>query len=183
MARALVEIEAQTLRGTMAGIKVEITGKIKFSVGDVEHTLTARADRIDILQNGTLRLIDYKSGGIPSIKEVNSGFAPQLPLEAAIAARDGFKGLVSARTSEAYYVSVSGGGDDPASLEQRFEGQKIDFTMLPDLQFERLKGLLWKYLQPGTVYMPRHNLQLDDKATDYDHLSRRGEWELSGGGS
>ena len=57
-------------------------------------TLTARADRIDV-GDGRLVITDYKTGS--NIKDLArravQGEAPQLPLEAAIAAAGGFAGL------------------------------------------------------------------------------------------
>ena len=47
-----------------------------------DFTLTARADRIDRLADGSLAIIDYKTGAPPTIDEVLS-LSPQLPLEGA----------------------------------------------------------------------------------------------------
>ena len=44
----------------------------------------ARADRIDMTPRGLI-ITDYKTGNFPADKKVLAGFAPQLPLEAAIA--------------------------------------------------------------------------------------------------
>ncbi len=43
------------------------------------------ADRIDRLADGSLCIIDYKTGVVPNEGELQRGEAPQLPLEAAIA--------------------------------------------------------------------------------------------------
>src|SRR3546814_8357215 len=45
------------------------------------------SDLIDRLPGGGYAIVDYKTGGTPSEKVVALGYAPQLPLEAAIAAR------------------------------------------------------------------------------------------------
>ncbi|MEI9982583.1 MAG: PD-(D/E)XK nuclease family protein [Aliidongia sp.] len=50
----------------------------------------AKADRIDLFEDAGLAVIDYKTGRLPSKDEVGLGFAPQLPLEAAMAAEGGF---------------------------------------------------------------------------------------------
>ncbi len=51
----------------------------------------ARADRIDEVPSEGWQVIDYKTGRIPSPKELNALFAPQLLLEAAMAERGGFE--------------------------------------------------------------------------------------------
>ena len=54
-------------------------------------TIEAIADRIDDRGDGTWDVIDYKTGRVPSKKELDALFAPQLLLEAAMAARGGFE--------------------------------------------------------------------------------------------
>jgi ATP-dependent helicase/nuclease subunit B len=167
------------LRSNVASIRAEISGRIELPVDGVAHVLTARADRIDILHDGSLRIIDYKSGTVPTGKQVANGFAPQLPLEAVIAREGGFKELSAARVAEAYYVKVSGGVKKPVELDDVTD-ETIEGSVE---QIEKLTGLLRNYLQDATVYIPRHNLQKEDEPADYDHLSRYAEWVLSGGGS
>ena len=60
-------------------------------------TLTARADRIDVMANGQLAILDYKTGTVPSRNAVKDGHKPQLALEAAMAARGAFAGLAARR--------------------------------------------------------------------------------------
>ena len=58
-----------------------------------DFTLTARADRIDVGDDGAVVIYDYKTGKLPAQKHVEELYAPQLPLEAAIAEGGGFEGL------------------------------------------------------------------------------------------
>ena len=56
--------------------------------------ITCRADRIDLDDQGHLIIFDYKTGGLPSCKDVRDNLCePQLPLEAAIALAGGFPDL------------------------------------------------------------------------------------------
>ena len=71
----------------------EVSGDV--SIGD--FVVTAKADRLDVLQDGRLEVIDYKTGSPPSSKEVAAGFSPQLPLEALIAVRGGFADVPEGR--------------------------------------------------------------------------------------
>ena len=61
------------------------------SVGGRDFTLSARADRIDLHNDGSAVILDYKTGEAPTLPQAISGLAPQLPLEAAIVRAGGFK--------------------------------------------------------------------------------------------
>ena len=63
--------------------------------------LSAHADRIDRQTDGALSIIDYKTGTVPSEKQIKAGYAPQLPLEAVIAEAGGFEGVPACRGAAA----------------------------------------------------------------------------------
>ena len=69
---------------------VELSGRLQIDVDGTPFTVTAKADRLDVLQDGRVTLIDYKTGALPSRKDVERHLAPQLTLEAAILAAGGF---------------------------------------------------------------------------------------------
>ena len=52
-----------------------------------------RVDRIDRLPDGSLAIIDYKTGQPPSLKTVDAGFALQLGLLGLIGRAGGFEGV------------------------------------------------------------------------------------------
>jgi len=56
-------------------------------------TVHGRADRIDRLADGSLAIIDYKTGQPPTQKAVDAGFALQLGLLGLIGAAGGFEGV------------------------------------------------------------------------------------------
>lgn len=64
--------------------------------GEVEIrgiTIFGKADRIDRLENGGLAIVDYKTGGPPSGKQVKAGFALQLGTIGLMAERGGFANI------------------------------------------------------------------------------------------
>ena len=90
----------------------ETRGRLDFETVGGPFALTAKADRIDRLADGSYAILDYKTGQLPTNPQVLSGLSPQLPLEAAIAEAGGFEGLAEAAVSALIYVRLSGG--DPA---------------------------------------------------------------------
>lgn len=176
MAKEFVE-EDRGLRSATLNTLTEIGGRLGFDVSGVEHVLIARADRIDIEQNGRLRIVDYKSGVVPSLKQIKSGFAPQLTLEAFIASEGGFKGLQPSRVEEVVYIAVGGTSQ---GVEMRRLGEKENITAEAAKAFSGLLALLEAFQVPTTTYIPRHNPKLEDEVSDYDHLSRKLEWQLEG---
>ena len=83
IARWFVQWDAERHTG-LAALHAEIKGELKFSMGAREFTLSAIADRIEHRQDGSYAIIDYKTGAGRSEKQVRTGLAPQLTLEAAI---------------------------------------------------------------------------------------------------
>lgn len=173
MAEEFVQLDA-TLRAETEATLTEVNAKHEFPIAGVMHKLTARADRIDVQQGRRVTIYDYKSGAVPSGKQVKSGFAPQLPLEAALVQHGAFGGNVPLKVVDAAYVQVGGSAQGVAVKWATSEGGTIE--ELAAHQFAKLQELLAAYLDPGTAYLPRHNLQNEEEASDYDHLSRYQEW-------
>ncbi len=155
----------------------EINGRYDFSVEGVPHLLTARADRIDVLQNGALRIIDYKSGAVPTLAQIKSGLSPQLTLEALIATEGSFKNLNATKLEDVMFIAV-GGGKDGVKLTSLAKSNNL-LEEMAKAKAGLLK-LLSDYQNPSTAYLPRHNMQNEDDPSDYDHLSRKLEWQLEG---
>jgi ATP-dependent helicase/nuclease subunit B len=142
-------------------------------------TLTVTADRLDRDASGRLAILDYKTGTPPSAKQLATGFAPQLPLEALIAEAGGFEGVAAGEAAELVYVAL---------------GSKSDFVRvapgdktIPDMRAylaETRAGfvkLIAEYADPATPYLSRPRLQFEKDRGDYDHLARVAEWSMGGG--
>jgi ATP-dependent helicase/nuclease subunit B len=167
-------------RKTVQPIVTEAQGVITFDAPGGPFTLVARVDRVDRrLDDGRLVFSDYKTGEPPSKTAVVEGFAPQLPLEAAIAARGGFKGLPATETADLLYWRL-GGGDPPAEIRSVAKEGEIE-ALVADA-FAGLQGLIAAFDDPNTPYIasPRDNRAL--RYSDYDHLARVQEWAQADGG-
>ena len=160
-------------------LHVEVKGRQLFEKPDPAVELTARADRIERRTDGTLAIIDYKTGRVPTSKEVKADLAPQLPLEAAIAARGGFDGVVAAPARQLLYVQLKGGakGNSEADIS---EGG--DATEMGENALHRLDTLLQAYQNQESAYLSRPRPQFVRYAGEYDHLARVKEWSAAGEG-
>jgi len=160
-------------------VLVERKGKFEFLLDDGSRfTLTARADRIEILRGGGAALIDYKTGAPPGTNEVKVGFAPQLTLEATMLANGAFQGAPAVETIEALYFKL-GGADGGEVKRLNFE----DFDAVVTRHFDGLKALLAQFADPATPYLPRLFPKFAKRPGDYDHLARVKEWSATAGQS
>ncbi|MDG1437858.1 MAG: double-strand break repair protein AddB, partial [Emcibacteraceae bacterium] len=108
IAKWFIEIE-KVRRKTTRTLLTETKGEINLDLAGGPFKLSATADRIDMLEDGNISIIDYKTGQPPSLRQLKAGFAPQLPLEAAIAAKGGFLLLPNSGVGELSYWQLSGG--------------------------------------------------------------------------
>lgn len=161
----------------ISDIFCEQNGAITFETKAGEFKLYCRADRIDITNDGSLHIIDYKTGLVPKEKEVVTGYSPQLPLEAAIAVYGGFKNIPSRDVSTLEYWRLRGaqdGGTVKTLLKKKDETETPD--SLAKKTVERLKDLLNIYDDEKTPYLATPDTSVSLKYNDYDHLARFDEW-------
>jgi ATP-dependent helicase/nuclease subunit B len=154
---------------------VEAKGRLALASGFV---LTARADRIDALPEGGLAIIDYKTGMVPTSEMIRAGFAPQLPLEAAIAAAGGFEGLAPARPTELVHLRLTGGS--PPGEEKPVRVKDMDAAGLAAAALTGLERLVAAYADPGMPYLARPRVRFLREPGAYDHLARVAEWVAAG---
>jgi ATP-dependent helicase/nuclease subunit B len=174
VARWVAEVEAER-RPRLAAIHAEVKGALEIDAPAGSFTLVAKADRIDVLKDGGLALVDYKTGQPPSAKEVAAGYAPQLPLEAAMARHGGFPGVPAAEPAELLYWRLKGGIEGG---EEKSAGD--DPRRLADEALEGLHGLIAAFDDPATPYEARPHPERAPKYSDYLHLARVKEWATAG---
>ncbi|AEI88632.1 MAG: RecB family exonuclease [Candidatus Midichloria mitochondrii] len=76
-----------------------------------EIKLSARIDRVDLMKDGSVHIIDYKSGNLPSSKDIATGLSPQMPLEALIVKKGYINGSrIEVREGKLrlYYLHLTG---------------------------------------------------------------------------
>jgi ATP-dependent helicase/nuclease subunit B len=168
-------IETETARRTTnKTILTETKGEINLKLPGGVFKLSATADRIDVLEDGSLSIIDYKTGQPPTLRQLKAGFAPQLPLEAAIAAKGGFALLPSSSVGELSYWQLSGG--EPAGKITFFnEAKKVDVQEELNKAYEGLTKLVTTFDLLETPYLNKPRPEALGYG-EYDHLARTKEW-------
>lgn len=131
--------------------------------------LVGRADRIDRRADGTLVLLDYKTGTLPSARQ-QEAFDKQLIVLALMARAGAFAGLAGGEVAEALYVGIG--------RAFALAPAPVDAATL-DEHRDRLIALAGRYRQRRQGYAARRAMARDSEASDYDGLSRLGEWALS----
>jgi len=167
-ARGFIDFQREQ-QTRVADSHLEKRGELKLD----GFTLSGVADRIDLLKDGTAAILDYKTGAIPSSKQVQQLLSPQLPLEAAMLAQDGF-GIGRYIAEELIYLSLAG---ERQAREPRAIGDSVALAGEAVAQLQR--RIAW-FKEENTPYRPRVRPYRADIAGDYDHLARVKEWSPSG---
>ena len=159
-----------------AGYRIAATeADAKLEIGT--FTLTGRADRLDHVPDGSLAIVDYKTGQAPTWKQVKSGLAPQLSLEAIMAAQGAFEGIAANAVAELIYLRLTG-ARKPG--EEKVLNKEID-----EIAADALAGLVRRiaaFDDPATPYLSRPCPMFARAYGDYDHLARVKEWVSGEGG-
>ena len=159
-------------RARAKAVLVEQSGEIAFD----GFRLTCRADRLE-LTDDVVHVLDFKTGRAPSRKEIESDFAPQLTLTAAILMQGGFATLGPQRPGELVYLRVT--GREPPGLEEVRTGSAGSAAMA-DGALAGLQALLIRYQDPDQPYRSRIAPRfVVEHASDTDHLARVREWSAA----
>ena len=146
----------------------EVEGSFSFEAPAGKFTITAKADRVDETKDGKINIIDYKTGRARSKKEVETGKAPQLPIEGLIAQAGGFAGIDKKAVAELIYWQLGRketviGGDMEATLNRNLEN---------------IAKLINLFDFEDTPYLSRPNPKNVPEYSDYEHLARVKEWSV-----
>jgi len=140
--------------------------------------LTAKADRIELSATGAA-ILDFKTGSIPTAKQVKSGFSPQLTLTGAILAGAGLSDTGPVSPEDLTYVRVVG-RKTPGEARTHAAGAEAEALSMAAL--EGLKARIARFEDPGTPYLSWVAPQfMGTFGGNYDHLARLWEWHVVGG--
>ncbi|WP_022683186.1 double-strand break repair protein AddB [Sphingobium bisphenolivorans] len=143
-------------------------------------TLTGKADRLDRMPDGSIGIVDYKTGKPPSARQVRAGFALQLGLLGLIAEHGGFAGIPDKCVAGSFeYWSLAKSGDafgyrespvDPMGARKKII--TADFTSHVHARFEEVAA---SFLTGSAPFDAQVNPEVANYG-DYDQLMRLEEW-------
>ena len=124
-----------------------------------------------------LSITDYKTGAPPPDSRVVSGEAPQLPLEAAIAAAGGFENIPAGGILALKYIRASGG--EPPGEERAIK--VADVGLLAAEVLAKLSRLIREFDDVATPYKATRRARFSYDYDEYAHLARVAEWQVARG--
>ena len=151
------------------GVTLRLETRGELLLDSLGFRLFGTPDRIDRLPDGTLHLIDYKTGTPPTKKQFAS-YAKQLHLAALMASEGGFRDLGPETVSKITYVGL--GGDGKQVVDEITEAALAETRA-------GLSQLIRSYQNHRQGYIARRAVQTEGQQRDFDHLARFGEWEMT----
>jgi ATP-dependent helicase/nuclease subunit B len=153
-----------------AGAKthLEISGAHQLEGG---ARLYGRADRVDVLADGSIEIIDVKSGSSPTPNQIKIGIAPQLALEAAMVAAGGFADIAARDAAQVGFFRFrrSDPGFEPVDYKNGLAAEAAS-------ALTGLEKLLRQYTHDREPFLSRPRPKFMNEPGDYDRLARRAEW-------
>lgn len=144
-------------------------------------TITGRADRIDAAADGSLIIMDYKTGGSPKPKQINAGFALQLGLIGLMAERGAIKGVRGEALGFEYWSLgkdqkrgafgyIAHATATKASDKKKAADAFVGFVT------EQAEDALNRWILGAEPFTAKLHPEFSNYA-DYDHLMRLQEWD------
>ncbi|MCI5077571.1 double-strand break repair protein AddB [Oricola sp.] len=152
-------------------------------VGQSGVVLTGRADRMDRRSDGSVDIIDFKTGTPPSARMVKALLAPQLPLEGALLLEGAFSEFGPANPAGMAYVHIDPKGRvrEKNALKGDRSGDDVDPVDASQGAWQKLKDMLAYYgIETNGYQSQRMPQKVHDRPGDYDHLARTREWRVAG---
>jgi len=162
------------------GIEIRVEEKVEMLIPTARgpFKLTAKADRIELSATGAA-ILDFKTGSMPTAKQVKSGFSPQLTLTGAILAEAGLSDTGPVPPEDLTYVRVVG---RKTAGEAKTHAAGAEAQALSMAALEGLKTRIARFEDPDTPYLSWVAPQfMGTFGGNYDHLARLWEWHVVGG--
>ena len=164
-------------RAGIASSAVETIGSLTFPLADgTSFRLRARADRIDRLRDGSLMILDYKTGTPSSGKQIALGLDPQLTLMAYMASQGQFENVLAGPVGAVAYVKLASESQEIIPKIDRNPMTSDDVERLMMHHIGKLKEVLDRLRSNQQGFLSRQRIEKEGDSGDYDHLARVREW-------
>jgi ATP-dependent helicase/nuclease subunit B len=156
--------------------EIELRTKLKESFVEVEAQaiindviLTTKVDRVNFYLDGSFEIIDYKTGTLPTTKDVKSGLEPQLAVEAIILSNGEIKNYSQLKINQIANLQYQ-------NLKGKNQNEVKDYPPenLVKAASEGITKLIDIFNKQNFGYICCPNIDLY-KEDDYWHLARIGE--------
>lgn len=163
--------------------RVELSARCNLP-GDREIKLTGRADRIDLMVDGNVEILDFKTGTSPSAKEARSLLDPQLPLEAYAMEKGGFGDFGPYGVNSLKYIRLKPSDnlivDQVEEKPTTKQPEPLTPSQIGEKAAEELSRLLAALGDNKVGFLSRAIPKIErDYSGDYDHLARVSEWSVA----
>lgn len=186
LAPSIIAWEAARRTGiTEIGVEMRIKRPVRLPDG-TDIMLTARADRIERLSDGRLVILDFKTGTIPTPRQIKAGLVPQLLLETAMAPHSSFvpvdeapgrMQLGPAEVASALYLALKPGAD---AMKQTMVAPDAELGTKADEHLNGFGLMVAGFRSGERGFTSRFASQFVRFDGDYDHLARVKEWSAAG---
>jgi ATP-dependent helicase/nuclease subunit B len=164
----IAELERTNQAAGRKPLKAEVTGEAPLA-GIAVH---GRVDRIDRLPDGSLAIVDYKTGKPPSKKAIEAGFALQLGLLGLIGQAGGFEGVRGDAEVFEYWSLMRDRGGFGKCVRADKDMEEGEFL---DRAFRSFAEAAAKWLTGTQPFTAKLNPAYGPYG-DYDQLMRLEEW-------
>ncbi len=164
----IAEMERENQAKGRRPLAAEVTGETALA-GIMVH---GRVDRIDCFPDGTLAIIDYKTGAPPTQKAVSEGFALQLGLLGLIGRAGAFEGVTGDPEAFEYWSLARYRGKFGRLMCPNKDMQPGEFLAKANGNFARVAR---DYLTGSAPFTAKLNPAYAPYG-DYDQLMRLEEW-------
>ena len=166
----------------LASLRSELKGEWVFDAPAGPFTLHGRADRIERRADGSLAILDYKTGAPPSGRDVEEGRAPQLPLEAAMVQEGAFGPDLAGDVGELVFWHISG-GFHPGTALPLFAREPAKTGEIAALAQTSLRALVAAFDDQARAYLSQPSPAAAPRFSDYARLARLAEWAAAEDGT
>jgi ATP-dependent helicase/nuclease subunit B len=151
----------------------EIKGSHTLPTGFVLH---GRADRVDAMTDGTVQILDFKTGSVPAPGVMRAFEAPQMLLEAQLTHWGGMEGIPPSESSALTYIKIGLGPEAFRPIPYALDNGHVVMTAAEEVAMRMQRHVDW-FLFRDTP-MPSRLLPLKTQRFPgaYDHLARMDEW-------